>query len=421
MNVIKDIIIEKGALKEVPELVKELAGNKKIYIISDENTFQAAGKELSRLLKPNNSIKKIILKGEHVVANTDYFFKILTHVNRDGFLIACGSGSINDLTRYLSYKLEIPYLVVATAPSMDGYASSVAPITVDGVKETYNAAAPQAIVADIDILREAPVEMIQAGFGDLIGKITSLMDWQLSSILFGIELNERSITLVQKELIKVIERAGDLNGRIDESIKDLTRGLINSGIAMQIEGNSRPASGTEHHISHFLEMYGEIHNTDIPPHGIKVAIGEFFAAGLYLKLYETDFSELKNVDDFNERKKRIKKNYLDRARPVLETLEGRWEKDRLDMELLREKEDDIKALIEENREYLVHVADYLNKAGIFARKDVKRISRSWLLAALQSAFEIRDRYTVATLLNQVGLLEKWSYQLVDDFFEVLKY
>ena len=416
INQIKEIVIKGNANAEVPGLLKRLTDRKKIYLIADENTYSVTGSDLSTSLQMSDfKVEEVILKSDKIVANTNFFFKILNEVARDGYLLACGSGTINDLTRYISYKLEIPYMIVATAPSMDGYASPVSPITVDGVKETYKAVTAEAIVADIEILRNAPWEMIQAGFGDLLGKISALMDWKLSNILFNVELNQEAISLVEKELISLIELIPELKDRTIESTKVLTKGLINSGIAMQIVGNSRPASGTEHHISHFLEMYGEIYEEELPPHGIKVALGEYFAAQLYMRLYETDFSKLKNVDNKKKREERIRVNYLDRAEPVLETLDKRWGEYQLDIELLREKGQDIKSLIRDNLQYLKNIKGYLEDTGILEREDVISIKKEWLLKAVQSAFEIRNRYTVAALLDQVGLLEKWSYEIVEQY------
>ncbi len=420
-NQIKEIIIKEDANLAIPALLKRLTSKKKIYLIADDNTYSVAGKELSDSLKHNGyQVREVILEGKKIVANTDYFFKILKDVTRDGYLIACGSGTINDMTRYISYKLESPYMIVATAPSMDGYASPVSPITVDGVKTTYKAVTAEAIVADINILRNAPWEMIQAGFGDLLGKISALMDWKLSSILFGVDMNQEAISLVEEELISLIGLTTELNNRTVQSIRVLTKGLINSGIAMQIVGNSRPASGTEHHISHFLEMYGELYDKKLPPHGIKVALGEYFAARLYLKLYKQDFSGFKNIDNLEKRRERIGQNYLTRSEPVLKTLTERWEDDQLDIKLLKEKESEIKSLIKENEQYLKGIETYLGETGILTRDDVKSIDREWLLKAVQSAFEIRNRYTVAALLDQLGLLEMWSYEIVDDFLQLLK-
>jgi len=420
-NQIKEIIIKEDANLAIPALLKRLTSKKRIYLIADDNTYSVAGKELSNsLMNKGYQVKEVILKGEKIVANTDYFFKILKDVARDGYLIACGSGTINDMTRYISYKLESPYMIVATAPSMDGYASPVSPITVDGVKTTYKAKTAEAIVADINILRNAPWEMIQAGFGDLLGKISALMDWKLSSILFGVDINQEAISLVEGELKSLIELTTELKYRTIQSISVLTKGLINSGIAMQIVGNSRPASGTEHHISHFLEMYGELYDKQLPPHGVKVALGEYFAAKLYLKLYQQEFRGFKNIDNLKNRKERIGQNYLTRSEPVLKTLIERWEDDQLDIKLLKEKESEIKSLIKENEQYLKGIETYLGETGILTRDDVKSIDREWLLKAVQSAFEIRNRYTVAALLDQLGLLEMWSYGIVDDFLQLLK-
>ncbi|MFP4015782.1 MAG: sn-glycerol-1-phosphate dehydrogenase [Halanaerobiales bacterium] len=420
-NQIKEIIISENANDKVSELLNRLSDMRKVYLIVDENTYSAAGCDLSeKLNKSGYQVEEVMLTGNKIIANTDYLFKLLHKVGRDGYLLACGSGTINDLTRYISYKLEIPYMIVATAPSMDGYASPVSPITVDGVKTTYNAVTAEAIVADIDILRNAPWEMIQAGFGDLLGKISALADWKLSNIIFGDSLNSEAISLVEKELIRLIELTSELKDRTKESIKALSSGLINSGIAMQIVGNSRPASGTEHHISHFLEMYGEIFNEELPPHGIKVALGEFFAAKLYLKLYELDFTNLNNLDNLEERKRRIRSNYLDRAEPVLATLNERWDDHQLNIEILKKKERDIKSLIEDNLSYFNEIGRYLKETGITERIDVRAIKKEWLLKAVQTAFEIRNRYTVAALLYQVGLLEEWSYEIVDDFLELVE-
>jgi len=144
-------------------------------------------------------------------------------------------------------------------------------------------------------------------------------------------------------------------------------------------------------------------------------LGEYFAAQLYMRLYETDFSKLKNVDNKKKREERIRVNYLDRAEPVLETLDKRWGEYQLDIELLREKGQDIKSLIRDNLQYLKNIKGYLEDTGILEREDVISIKKEWLLKAVQSAFEIRNRYTVAALLDQVGLLEKWSYEIVEQY------
>lgn len=412
-ELIKEIVIKKGALKETPELLTRLTGEKRIYLIADHNTFEAAGKELAEILKEDYQVKPVFLQGEAPVPDPDSIFTLLEGIDSKGYILACGSGTINDLCKFISFKLNRPYTIVATAPSMDGYSSSVAPLTVQGVKKTYQAVSPEAIIADLDILQESPWELIQAGFGDLLGKATSLLDWQLGRILFNEYYSSKAVDLVKDSLVKIIKPGHRLKERDIETIEVLSQGLIDSGLAMLMVGNSRPASGSEHHISHFLEMYGLMYNQKLPTHGIKVGLATYFTSVFYLRLKELDFSLLKINDDREERARRIKEDYLERAEPVLNVLTRR--KEVLTTARLREKEREIKEVIGDYSEYLLEIKDLLNDSGILEREDIRSLRKSWLLKALQSGFEIRERYTVTTLLKQLGLLDSWSNELLADW------
>lgn len=413
---IKEIIIKDGALKKVPDLINKLSDNEKIYLICDKNTLAAAGQKVHKICEQNGfKVKPIVLKDDHVEPDTSSFFKILSQIETKGYLVACGSGTLNDLTKYISCKLGRPYMVVATAPSMDGYASSVAPITVDGVKNTFPAVPPEAIVADLSVLKEAPWKMIQAGFGDLLGKNTSLLDWKLSNILFDEYYCKKTVDLVKNELDKIMEISHKLNNRDQESIETLIKGLINSGLAMLMIGTSRPASGSEHHISHFLDMYGLLYNQEIPPHGVKVGLGTYFTSSFYLKLKEIEFSSLKINNDKQIRRRKIKENYKERSKSALDNLEQRWKKEQLTRDKLIDKEEDIKKCIEENSQNFKQIKKHLSNIGILQREDVKNLKKEWLAKAIKIGFEIRNRYSVSTLLKQTGLLDKWSEDLLEQF------
>ncbi|MFW6007540.1 MAG: sn-glycerol-1-phosphate dehydrogenase [Halanaerobiales bacterium] len=413
---IKKIIINNRALLQVPAVLRELTAKNKIYLICDDNTYKAAGKKLEGILKNKDfRVETIKLSEKKIIPSPEFLFKILEKVDRDGYLLACGSGTINDLTRFLSYKLDQPYLVAATAPSMDGYASSVSSITVDGVKKTYKVQPPEAIIADLSVLKDAPWELIQAGYGDLLGKVTSLMDWKLSKIIFDEYFCKRTVKIVEKEVEKIVEIGPGLKNRDLKSIEVLIRGLIGSGLAMLMIGSSRPASGSEHHISHFLEMYGLKYDEEIPPHGIKVAIGTYFSSLFYLKVKELDFTNLEIKDSREKRIAGIKKNYMDRAEPVLKNIAKRWSREELTLSLLEEKEDEIKEMITKNENKLKKITDNLKEVGILERDDVKNLKKDWIEKALKYGFEIRARYTITTFLKQTGYLESFSEKLINDF------
>src|SRR5690606_37660380 len=153
---------------------------------------------------------------------------------------------------------------------MDGYASTVSPLIVEGSKMTYEAVYPKAIIADTNILKEAPLEMIHAGFGDILGKYTSLTDWKLSKIINNEYYCQTTVNLVEKAREKCVENAERIKNRDEKIIRQLTEALIVSGIAIGFIGYSRPASGAEHHLAHYWEIAALRNNQPHPLHGNSV-------------------------------------------------------------------------------------------------------------------------------------------------------
>ncbi|HMA59511.1 MAG TPA: sn-glycerol-1-phosphate dehydrogenase [Halanaerobiales bacterium] len=411
---IKEIIVGRDILNNIPKTLPALTDKKKVLLVSDNNTYQAAGEKASRILKEAGfKVNNLILTGNQVKPNPTNLFKIIREYTEDQYIIACGSGSINDLTGYASYKMGEPYSVLATAPSMDGYASSVASITAEGVKQTYNTAPAEAIFADIEVLRKAPLDLILAGYGDLLGKTTSLLDWKLADILFNEYYCEKAVSIVKNELKNIIQLLKKGNIRAAENIETLIKGLIYSGIAMLMVDSSRPASGSEHHISHYLEMFGEKENIDLPYHGIKVGIGTLFTTSFYLKLKKLDFSKLEIRLNKDKREEEIKKIYGDRAQPILDNLYERWNKESITKDEIKNKEYDIKNLIDHNIEIIKKARKILTENNFLQADKTENISKKLLKNAIRYGFEIRTRYTVTTFLNQVEKLDEFVDALLE--------
>jgi len=411
---IKEVFIESGILKKLSKIFKEHIDKRKIYIIEDENTKKAAGEFAAEILRKEFEVIEIVLakksKNDHLEPDTDSLFDLMNNINADDstYLIACGSGTLNDLTAFAAYKMGLPYSVIATAPSMDGYASSVSSITVNGVKQTYNTNPPELIIADLNVLSEAPWEMIQSGLGDLLGKVSSLLEWKLGVALYDEYFCQKAFDLVKDVLDVLFAQSDKIIKREEEGIKILTEGLINSGLAMMMVGSSRPASGTEHHISHFFDMYAGIYNKDVPPHGIKVGTALVISSYFYRKLLIINFKNFVFEHDWYSRKNDIKKIYGDKADSIINLLEQRWEDELLTADELISKEEDIKNNIREFKYYLENVESILLDFDFFKREDLKKLNRDWLFKAINYSFELRFRYTVSTLLSQVGLLDKWG-------------
>ncbi|PUU87231.1 sn-glycerol-1-phosphate dehydrogenase, partial [Halanaerobium sp.] len=326
---IDEIIIGEKVINELDNILRKYTNASKFYLIVDKNTKKVVGHRIKKIILDNDwKIEEILLEekkeNDHVEPDTDALFKILSSVDTNGYLLACGSGTINDLTAFAADKMNMPYSIITTAPSMDGYASSVSSITVNGVKQTYNINPPELIIADLELLSEAPWKMIQSGLGDLLGKISSLLEWKLGKVLFDEYFCSKAFLLIKNTLDNLMENSDEIKNREEKGIKILTEGLINSGIAMMMVESSRPASGTEHHISHFFDMYSEIYQKPVPPHGIKVGIALNISTYFYLKLLNSKFDDFTFDHNKLKRKKNIKRFYLDKSSTIINLLDKRW-------------------------------------------------------------------------------------------------
>lgn len=277
---VKDIIIESEAIKKL-SMIMEKEGFKNITIICDENTYAAAGEEIKEIIPKG---KFINLKSENLHANEIAVQKVYECLAvENDVLIALGSGTIHDITRYVAYNKDIPFISVPTAASVDGFVSTVAAMTWRGYKKTFTAVSPIYVVADTDIFKEAPYRLTASGVSDLIGKYTALVDWKISSIVIGEYICNKVCNMEIDAVNKLCECVDDLVLGKSEAYEQLMYALILSGLAMQIIGNSRPASGAEHHMSHLWEM--EVINKHLDAyHGEKVSVGLILVMEEYKKI-----------------------------------------------------------------------------------------------------------------------------------------
>ena len=277
---VKDIIIESEAIKKL-SMIMEKEGFKNITIICDENTYAAAGEEIKEIIPKG---KFINLKSENLHANEIAVQKVYECLSvENDVLIALGSGTIHDITRYVAYNKDIPFISVPTAASVDGFVSTVAAMTWRGDKKTFTAVSPIYVVADTDIFKEAPYRLTASGVSDLIGKYTALVDWKISSIVIGEYICNKVCNMEIDAVNKLCECVDDLVLGKLEAYEQLMYALILSGLAMQIIGNSRPASGAEHHMSHLWEM--EVINKHLDAyHGEKVSVGLILVMEEYKKI-----------------------------------------------------------------------------------------------------------------------------------------
>ena len=247
---IDKVFIEHGAEGRLTSLCAKYTH---ILIVADENTYSAAGEKTEEALGGKKVSKVIFDGGKILIPNEDATQTVEENLNGADLIVGIGSGVIQDLCKYVSHRKGVDYIIVATAPSMDGYASSGAAMILNGMKETVPAGVPKAIVADTEVLKDAPMDMICAGYGDIVGKFSALNDWRLSHAVNGEYFCDYIYSLTHGITVKTLSLADGIKNRDEQSVGVLMEALVTVGILMSFAGSSRPASGSEHHLSHFLK------------------------------------------------------------------------------------------------------------------------------------------------------------------------
>ena len=269
-------------------------GDKPAVVIADENTFQIAGSRVQQQLASGGRklIAPFIFPGQPVLyADFQNVLKVESLLRENEAIpVAVGSGTLNDLTKLAAHRCGRPYMVAATAASMDGYTAFGAAITHEGFKQTFACAAPYAVLADLEILAHAPAKMTASGYADLLGKITAGADWIIADALEVELIDRRAWSLVQDSLRAWTANPELLQSQDQETMGLLVEGLILTGLAMQAMQSSRPASGSEHQFSHLWEMQESAHGA--VSHGFKVGLGSIASASLYERLLARDLSQL---------------------------------------------------------------------------------------------------------------------------------
>ncbi|MDQ0204622.1 sn-glycerol-1-phosphate dehydrogenase [Pectinatus haikarae] len=425
MNVDK-VIIENGAINKIADVIGEYKSQHPL-LIADTHTYEVAGKKIEDILTKNGvEYKTLIYQVERdLVPDEQAMGKLILAVDDSiDFLVAIGSGVLNDLTKYISRRTGVKSMIVATAPSMDGFVSDTSALTIDNLKTSVSCELPKVILGDIDILKKAPERMILAGLGDMIGKCSALIDWQLSRIINNEYYCEATARISEDAIQKCVENIDGVKTRTDAAIGNIMDGLLRTGIAMSYVNNSRPASGCEHHLSHYWEMTFLFQGREALLHGTKVGLTSIIAG----KLYETfaqetvDFDEaVDKAKNFDEKKweAEIKELYGKAAPGILKnakkdnrnSIENRLKR----IQTIKEKFAEISALVK-TAKTAAFIEGIMKRAGAPLRPQEVGIDEEIVHNSMLVAKEVRQRYTILNMLADLGLTEKYTH-IIDDFIK----
>jgi glycerol dehydrogenase-like iron-containing ADH family enzyme len=282
-----EIVIAKDAAARMAGRLAA-AGWQEALVVADANTQEAAaGCVASELRSAGIATSEIVFEERSgLTAEAHAIARVRSALTPGLRAIAVGSGVITDIVRYASYLEDRVFVSVPTAASVDGYASSVAALEVDGVKVTRPARAPEAIFADPRVIAAAPTELARAGIGDLLGKATAHVDWLVAHLLYGEVYSATIAAGVIEQVALVADQVEPLLHADPAASETLLRALIRSELAIAAFGNSRPASGCEHHASHFWDLLAARGMRAHAAHGLQVG----YASRLAMKLQRFAFA-----------------------------------------------------------------------------------------------------------------------------------
>lgn len=291
--------VDDHALERLVDFCRE-HNYSRFLLVADRNTWRAQGEAVAAALNGlGGDLRTVVFQAPEVVADAEHVYQVLIGYDPDAggerLLVSVGSGTVTDITRFVAHRTRSDFLSIPTAPSVDAYVSVGAPMIVNGVKVTYNILAPVAVFANTQTMAEAPRAMIAAGFGDMLAKFTSVADFRLAALIrnemFDAEIGKRMLATAQA----CAASAGEIAAGSREGVAVLLQALYDSGWCMVDFSNSRPASGTEHHYSHYWEMKLLREGRPAILHGAKTGVGTILAATLWAdvrKLSRADVSDL---------------------------------------------------------------------------------------------------------------------------------
>ena len=415
---VRDIIIGKGVLNQLPEQIKKNGGSKP-FLLADKNTYQAAGKRVESTLKENNiSYSTYIYPQEYLEPDEYAVGQAALNFDIDcDIIIGIGSGTLNDIGKILAMITNRKYIIICTAPSMDGYSSNNSSMISAGVKVTLPSTCATAIVADLDVVCQAPMKMLQAGLGDMLAKYISICEWRISHLINGEYFCEHVAALVRRSLHECIKSAKGLNKRDPVAIKNILEGLILSGIAMSFAGISRPASGIEHYFSHVWDMRALEFGTNSDLHGIQVGIGTVLALKIYEQLCLIKPSREKALEYVNQFDLREHHSFLQdflgsgaSSLILLEQKEGKYDKEkhRQRLESILDNWDKVLEIIREELPKEAEVLKLLEEIGAPTHPSVLGFSDELTRKTFQVTKDIRDKYSASRLLWDLGELDGLS-------------
>lgn len=406
------VIVGRGAVNKLPELLCQMNVTH-LFVLADKNTYDAAGETVFASLKGIKTDLYIFDKDPLEPDEANVGLAIM-HYKKCDAVLAIGSGVINDIGKLVAATAEKPYLIVGTAPSMDGYASSTSSMTVDGLKASLNSKCADVIIGDTDILARAPLKMMASGIGDMLAKYVSICEWRISHLINNEYYCPEIADLVRSSLKKCVDNASGLLKREPDAVEAVFEGLVVCGAAMKYAGLSRPASGVEHYLSHVWDMRGAEFGIPTELHGVQCAYGTLLAVKLYNALLDVTPDRekaLAYVDGFDVDSWHAElSDFLGKGAKSmieLEKKEGKYDKaaHKARLERIIDNFDNIKSIIIKELPPLDELEALLVSLDLPTKSQNAMVDQAILVKSFFATKDIRDKYVLSRLVWDLGIPE----------------
>ena len=412
---IDEVVVGKGAVNRLPEFVRKYG--KKPFVVADVNTYAAAGERVCEILKAAGiSYGSFVFKDKALEPDEKAVGAAFMHYDPAcDVIVGVGSGVINDICKILSNISGNPYMIVGTAPSMDGYASATSSMSRDGVKISLNSRCADVIIGDTDILKTAPLHMLKSGLGDMLAKFVSIAEWRIAHLITGEYYCEEVAQLIRSAVKKCVSNAEGLLKREDAAIEAVFEGLVIGGVAMAYAGVSRPASGVEHYFSHVWDMRGLEFGTQADLHGIQCAMATMKAVELYEKVMAItpDWEKAHAyVESFDlEAWNGVLRQFLGSSADTmieLEKKEGKYRKDThaARFRLIEANWDGILDVLKEELPTAEELCKLMDAVGISRDLTTIGVSSEDAKITFRATKYIRDKYVLSRLAWDLGILDE---------------
>ena len=435
----KAVLIEHGAVRKLNDSVRSLTTGKKVLMVTGptvitDNHDRVVKEQVYAQLKADFDVEWLVISEPDSIVHCtpENAAKIQARLEGVDCVVGVGSGTICDLNKYGTFYANpenpVPLIIVQTALSVNAFSDNSSVMLISGVKRTVHSRYPDILIIDLDIVAAAPAEMNVSGYGDLIATWTAPVDWYLGNVLgVGTNFHTAPSDMIRTQCERLLENSEKLAAGDEKVIGDLANVLTLSGFSMGLADESSPASGSEHVMSHLIDMTAGIRKTGICYHGTQVAVSGIISCILWDYLLNEFDPKSVDIDSCyptaEEMEPRVRAafDWLDDTHSAAsecwsdyQKKLARWQANKDKFNAFLENFDAFKATVAPWVKKPDYIASCMHKANAPCRYSVLNypVDEKTVRWAITNCHLMRNRFSIIDLLHFTGI---WS----DDFVQML--